>query len=366
MEGGGGNKKRYQYCTDSTGANLVPPSSSRSFRKSSNWFYFARQCRYSGRFLPMHSSCCMCNQSSFHHQFGVDTKGSKFEQQTDSVSACWSHGQTRRILIRLAWMHRVVHNPCIMHGRNIKTQCIGSTSTLLWRKVWSCIKHGRTLSFFTKHSQLIVFWSLLGWKLEMSHTRSKMRHLGLQRSPWKMTGLMNWFRSCPTTRTGSCSTSKKVPNQPNQLQTQIMIGRGVPLSGAHQGPRQVEEKRPVPRKSKHLLLMKKLLDVIERRHPLSAVTQVTSQERPKHVHLMTARALPLKVKQHMIERGKLVVGRDTSLEPKHEQSMPNEVNIDFRIRGLPHSVVKQAQNSRVRELVKKIEKTKPTTRSVRW
>ena len=35
--------------------------------------------------------------------------------------------------------------------------------------------------------------------------------------------------------------------------------------------------------------------------------------------------------------------------------MLNEVDIDFRILGLPHSVVKQAQNSRVRELVKKIE-----------
>ena len=35
--------------------------------------------------------------------------------------------------------------------------------------------------------------------------------------------------------------------------------------------------------------------------------------------------------------------------------MLNEVNMDFRIPGLPHSVVKQAENSRVRELVKKIE-----------
>ena len=58
--------------------------------------------------------------------------------------------------------------------------------------------------------------------------------------------------------------------------------------------------------------------------------------------------------------------------------MLNEVDIDFRIPGLPHSVVKQAESSRVRELVKQIEnhphdmffhaaynKTKPTTRSVR-
>ena len=53
--------------------------------------------------------------------------------------------------------------------------------------------------------------------------------------------------------------------------------------------------------------------------------------------------------------GKPVVGRDASHEPGDEQSMLNVVNIDFRIPGLPHSVVKQAENSRVRELVKKIE-----------
>ena len=32
-----------------------------------------------------------------------------------------------------------------------------------------------------------------------------------------------------------------------------------------------------------------------------------------------------------------------------------EVDIDFRVSGLPHAVAKQAENSRVRELVKKIE-----------
>ena len=48
---------------------------------------------------------------------------------------------------------------------------------------------------------------------------------------------------------------------------------------------------------------------------------------------------------------KPVVCRDTD----HEHSILNEVDIDFRILGLPLSVVKQAENSRVRELVKKIE-----------
>ena len=46
---------------------------------------------------------------------------------------------------------------------------------------------------------------------------------------------------------------------------------------------------------------------------------------------------------------------DASHEQGHEQPMLNEVNMDFRIPGLPHSFVKQAENSRVRELVTKIE-----------
>ena len=53
--------------------------------------------------------------------------------------------------------------------------------------------------------------------------------------------------------------------------------------------------------------------------------------------------------------GTPVIGCDRNYEPGSGQSMLNEVNIDFRILGLPHSVVKQAQNSRVGELIKKIE-----------
>ena len=49
--------------------------------------------------------------------------------------------------------------------------------------------------------------------------------------------------------------------------------------------------------------------------------------------------------------GRLVV----SGQPASSSSTINEVDIDFRISGLPHSVVKQAENSCVRELVKKIE-----------
>ena len=76
----------------------------------------------------------------------------------------------------------------------------------------------------------------------------------------------------------------------------MMIEGSNPLSRATQGPRQVQEKRPAPRRSKHVLFMKKLLNMTERRHPLSAVTQVTSQEPPKHVPLMKAQISTLETK----------------------------------------------------------------------
>ena len=59
------------------------------------------------------------------------------------------------ILVRSTWMNRVMHNTCIKHGRDIRMQCIGSTSILLKRKDWSSISLDRMLSFFTKQSSLL-------------------------------------------------------------------------------------------------------------------------------------------------------------------------------------------------------------------
>ena len=42
-------------------------------------------------------------------------------------------------------------------------------------------------------------------------------------------------------------------------------------------------------------------------------------------------------------------------DEKHEPMMRNEADMDFRIPGLPPSVVKHAQSTSVRELVQKIE-----------
>ena len=65
-----------------------------------------------------------------------------------------------------------------------------------------------------------------------------------------------------------------------------------------QGARKTSRSQEIETRS----LMKKLWIMIERWHPLSAVTQVTSQEPPKHVPLMKAQPSTSETKQIMIER----------------------------------------------------------------
>ena len=59
-------------------------------------------------------------------------------------------------------------------------------------------------------------------------------------------------------------------------------------------------------------------------------------------------------------------------DENHESMMVNEADMDFRIPGLPHSVVKYAQSTSVRQLIQKIENhpdrhallTRSTTESI--
>ena len=49
--------------------------------------------------------------------------------------------------------------------------------------------------------------------------------------------------------------------------------------------------------------------------------------------------------------GKSIADHDEN----HESMMVNEADMDFRIPGQPHSIVKHAQSTSVRELLQKIE-----------
>ena len=94
MTGGGGTKHRYQYCTDSSGAILYLRALQGHSGRSLIDPTLQDNVVIPDDFLQVHLSCRMCNQFTLHHEFGIDTWRSKFEQKTDGIlHACGSHEQ---------------------------------------------------------------------------------------------------------------------------------------------------------------------------------------------------------------------------------------------------------------------------------
>ena len=103
-----------------------------------------------------HIGCA--SQFTFHHKFRIDTRKTNFEQTTDGILYVSGSQEQRTQRSGDNWLGSTTS--CMVtskkFGRNIKTRCNGSTSNLLERKDLSSIKHDRTQSSFTTHSQLIV------------------------------------------------------------------------------------------------------------------------------------------------------------------------------------------------------------------
>ena len=94
MAGGGGNKKSFQYCTDSSGPEILyfRPLQGQSGRNPIDPSLQDNVLINSEQFLRVHLSYWMCNQFTLHHKFRIDTGRTNFEQKTDSIlSACESH-----------------------------------------------------------------------------------------------------------------------------------------------------------------------------------------------------------------------------------------------------------------------------------
>ena len=91
---------------------------------------------------------------------------------------------------------------------------------------------------------------------------------------WKIF-LKNWVHTLFNDRMDKLFNNLRVPYWTCQIQIEIMIKRDNLLSVTSEGPRKVEEKRPVLRRSKHVLFMKKQWNMTKRRHTLSAVPSRT-------------------------------------------------------------------------------------------
>ena len=79
------------------------------------------------------------------------------------------------------------------------------------------------------------------------------------------------------------------------------------------------------------------------------VTNVTDSSRTRSAHESETFNVEDEILRKRTERS--VADHDVS----HESMMVNEADMDFRIPGLPHSVLKHAQSTSVRELIQQIE-----------
>ena len=142
MEGVERNKKKsvlYWFIRN----NSIPPSSSRSFQDAVLLILHFRtltlfQTVSSSTFImsDVRSICFPISIQDWYREVKFWATG---RQYSFFLWILWT--KTIRILIRSTWMQRAMHNTCIKHGRDIRTQCIGSTSFLLLRKDWSSIRH---------------------------------------------------------------------------------------------------------------------------------------------------------------------------------------------------------------------------------
>ena len=230
-------------------------------------------------------------------------------------------------------------------------------------------------SSFKKHFQQIVFRKLSGWKLEKSCTKKYTCHLGIhQRSPRNTNGKKNWVQNMLNDqKLGNCLG---VSNRTNQFQIQVVRERRDPLLKTTREPCKMEEKRPVLRRSMLILFTKKLFlrEKTERPVVETSAIQTRSSEDSKDTNVETAhertRRLVVETNTENVpdscqtrschKSETFNVGdktlRERTVRPvvnhddsSHEQTMLNEVNIDFRIPGLPHSVVKHARRVRAFE-----------------
>ena len=217
MAGGEGNKKRFQYCIESSGQeilylralqghserNPIDPTLLDNVSTLNKIF----ECIYHvGCAINLHtiinSGLILGSQNLSNRQtvfiLAVD-RMDKNHKDPDTIDL---HEPRHALFMNKAW-------------KKTSKQWIRSTSTLLWGKDWSSIRLERMQSFFKKHSQLTVSRKLLGWKLERSYTKNMhVTSASSKDLPGARLGWRIGFRRCSTTRRTSCATLQKFPTEP--------------------------------------------------------------------------------------------------------------------------------------------------------
>ena len=138
------------------------------------------------------------------------------------------------------------------------------------------------------------------------------------------------------------------------------LGSEVAGGGKDSQQTQPKTKNPIVRTARPVLSKQQSGSSVQE---IENVSNVTAKAPIKEHGYLFSSCVPASVKrsdQHKdadenVDADHVRTGRPFYEQPPGLFTQCEDIDIDFRVSGLPHAVVKQAENFRVRELVKKIE-----------
>ena len=262
----------------------------------------------------------MCNQFTLHHKFRIDTGRTEFEQKTDSILfACESYNKEHKD-------PETVDLKALRLAQYMQTAWKKHQNTVYWVDINLAQKKG--LKFYrTRSNAIILHNTLLAYcipkaiKMETGEIIYEKVYES-PRPPPKISFKDNWMKDLGSEVTGQAESSQ--PTQPKTPNPIHRTGRLVTTE-------------PPSRSSAQEIDTRFLLGCESTN--LSVERSDKDKDEDENVDADRVRT----------ERP---VGSEQSIDLFTRRE---EIDIDFRVSGLPHAVVKQAENFRVRELVKKIE-----------
>ena len=372
MAGGGGNKKRYQYCTDSSGTilsgrSLIDPTLQDNVVIPDGFFQYIY---HVGCAINLHS---IINSGLIPGGQILSNRQTVFFLSVDPMDK--NHKDPDTIDLNEPRHAQYMHKTWKKHQ-----------NTVYWIDINLALKKG--LKFCQTRSNAIILHETLPTYCIPKVVRMETGEIVYEkvflspRPPPKISLKHDWMKELGSEvarqpdgqvvrQSKSSQSSQSNPNPDHDRTVRPVVGsdpRTAPSARKTCSSQEIETRSFHEEAVKHDRTVKPVV-CSDISHAQGA-SQTRSSDDSKNFNVGD--------ETNHDRTGKPVVGCDASHEPGNEQSMLNSVDIDFRIPRLPHSVVKQAENSRVRELVKKIEnhlsdnlfneiynKTKPTTRSVR-
>ena len=371
--GGGGNKRRFQYCTDSSGTivyfralqghsgrNLIDPSLQDNMVIQSNFFQY------------IHHIGCAFNLHSIINS-GLIPGG----QNSSKIQTVFflsidprdkEHKDLEKIDLSVPRHAQYLHNSWKKHQ-----------DAVYWVDINLAIRKG--LTFYQTRSNAIILQGILPAYCIPKVVRMEAGEVIFEkvymspRPPPKISLRHDWTKELGSEHAQRSEVGQLSILIPNRERT----GRPVIRDDGRtvQDGRKTSRSQEIDVNSFH----EESVSSERTGRPVQTdVIQTRSSEDSKHPHVEMAhermRRLVVEPNKENVpddcqtrschESETFNVGDKTLRErkerpvvnhddPSHEQTMLNEVNMDFRIPGLPHSAVKHAQSTSVRDLIQKIE-----------